>query len=136
MATRFWFKALALMQFLIFLMFFLAGLYMLAMSNSSRTDPEAVHGLQRSSMISLAICPLWLIPLIGIWQRWRWSWWMGLAVNLASFAIFFWALTYHEPSIDWVAMSGPAVFLIIAILHLFSRPSSWRSIGQSGSTAF
>jgi hypothetical protein len=121
MQNRILFRLLLLGQFLLFLILFVVGLYLFAMSISNKTDPDAVGGMQRSSAICLLISPLWLIPAIGIRRKAPWAWWLGFVVNLAGCLFLSWAFNF-DPS----AMIFPAVFLVLTILHLSSRPTTWR----------
>ena len=137
MRNRYFFKALSLMQFLIFLMFFVSGMYLFAMSKSSRAaDFGDAATVGRNALISLAVSLFFLAPLIGIWRRERWAWWVGLAVNLFCFAISYWALVYKQANWSWDAMIGPILFFVTAVLHLLSRPESWKLIDRSDSMLF
>lgn len=129
------FRTLLLSEFLVFLMFFSVGLYLFALSQSSKTDPDAVHGLQFSSAICLLISPLWLIPTLGIRLKKAWAWWMGLVVNLSVCLLSAWALGFGQPSVEWGSMVGPAIFLIVTIQHLLSRPTSWKAMELENNSA-
>ena len=131
MTSRYLFKALTSIQLFIFMMFFFAGLFMFAMSRPF--GPETASSLEKSGSIALLISPLWLVPLVGIWIRARWAWWLGLTVNLLSFALAYWALIYSQPDAEWASIAGVCLFLLAAVLHLLSRPGSWVSDRQNGS---
>ncbi|MGE5109423.1 MAG: hypothetical protein ACM3JB_01105 [Acidobacteriaceae bacterium] len=131
MTSRYLFKTLTSIQLFIFLMFFFAGLFMFAMSRPF--GPETATNLEKSGLIALLISPLWLIPLVGIWKRARWAWWLGLIVNFLSFGIAYWALIYSQPDADWTSIIGVCLFLAAAVLHLLSRPRSWIPNRQHGS---
>lgn len=130
MTSRYLFKALASIQLFIFLMFFFAGLFMFAMSRPF--GPETASSLEKSGSIALLISPLWLIPLVGIWKRARWAWWLGLIVNILSFGTVYWALIYSQPEAEWTSIIGVCLFLAAAVLHLLSRPGSWTANRQPG----
>src|SRR5512146_382545 len=131
MANRYLFKALSLMQFLIFLMFFVAGLYLFAMSMSSRAaEFGEAASVERHAIIAIAVSLFFLGPLIGISRRERWGWWSGLAVNVVCLAISYWAMIYNQPDVGFGAMMWPILFFVTAVLHVLSRPESWKSIAK------
>jgi len=127
MQNRFLFKTLLFAEFGIFFMFFAVGLYLLALAQSPRSTPDTIAGMQRTSTACLIICPLWLIPTVGIRMHAAWAWWTGLVVNLLVFGIATWAFSSGQAQTDWSDMIGPGIFLLIAILHLLSRPAQWRA---------
>src|SRR5512143_1198537 len=137
MPNRYLFKALSLMQFLLFLMFFVSGMYLFAMSQSSRAaqfGDAATVG--RNAMVSLAVSLFFLAPLIGIWRRERWAWWTGLVVNTVCLGVFYWAMVYNQPDVELIGIVFPALFFVTVVLHLLSRPESWKSIDRGDSMLF
>lgn len=137
MANRYLFKALEFMQFLIFLMFFVSGMYLFAMSRSPRSAEfgEAAT-VERHGVLAVIVSLFFLVPLIGVWRRERWGWWSGLVVNLFCLAISYWALVYKQTDVGVGSWAGPVLFFVTALLHVLSRPESWKSIQQGDSMLF
>lgn len=137
MVNRYLFKTLSSLQFLIFLLFFVAGLYLFAMSMSSKAaDFGDAASVERHGIISVAVSLFFLGPLIGIWRRERWGWWCGLTVNLVCLAIAYWVMIYKQSGITVGAMMWPVLFFVVVVLHLLSRPDSWKSISKGDSVLF
>ena len=137
MANRYLFKALSLMQFLTFLMFFVAGIYLFVMSQSSRAvEFGEATSVERHAIIALAVSLFFLGPLVGVWRRERWGWWSGLVVNLLCLGIAYWVMIYKQSNIGFGAIMWPALFFVTVVLHLLSRPGSWRSIARGDSVLF
>ncbi len=135
--NRYFFKALTLMQFLIFLMFFVSGLYLFAMSKSARVAEFGnASSVERNAVAAIVVSLLFLGPLIGIWRRERWAWWIGIAVNLVCFAVWYWGLIYNKSDVGWLVVIIAMLFLLSVILHLLSRPESWKSIERGDSVLF
>ncbi|MDT8069223.1 MAG: hypothetical protein ROO76_13740 [Terriglobia bacterium] len=137
MANRYLFKALEFMQFLIFLMFFVSGMYLFAMSRSPRSaDFGEASTVARHGTIAIAVSFFFLAPLIGVWRRERWGWWAGLVVNVLCLGISYWALVYKQTDVGWGSWVGPLLFFVTVLLHLLSRPESWKTIQQDDSVLF
>lgn len=137
MVNRYLFKALSLMQFLIFLIFFVAGLYLFAMSQSSRAAEFGETGsVERHAIIAIVVSLFFLGSLIGVWRRERWAWWTGLLVNVACLVVFYWALVYKQPEVGFTNILFPLLFFITAVLYLLSRPRSWKSLAKGDSVLF
>lgn len=128
MQKRILFKLLLAAQFFIFAILFAVGLYLLAMSESSKSAPDAVGPMKSSSAICLLLSPLWLIPSVGIRQKAPWAWWMGFTVNLFAFLFLGWAFGFRMMETDLSAITFPGAFLVITILHLLSRPTTWKAM--------
>lgn len=128
MQNRIFFKLLLAAQFFMFAMLFVVGLYLFAMSESSRTAPDAVGGMKSSSAICLLLSPLWLVPTIGIRRKAPWAWWVGFTVNLFAFLFLAWAFGFNTMEADLSAITFPGAFLVITILHLLSRPTTWKTM--------
>jgi hypothetical protein len=137
MVNRFLFKALSLMQFLIFLIFFVAGLYLFAMSQSSRAAEfgEAAT-VEKHAIIAIVVSLFFLGSVIGVWRRERWAWWTGLVVNLVCLVVFYWALVYKQTDVGFTNILFPLLFFITSVLYLLSRPESWNSIAKGDSMLF
>jgi hypothetical protein len=137
MVNRYLFKALSLMQFLIFLIFFVAGLYLFVMSQSSRSAEfgEAAT-VEKHAIIAIVVSLFFLGSLIGVWRRERWAWWTGLIVNVLCFAVFYWALIYKQADVEFTNILIPLLFFITSVLYLLSRPESWKSIAKGDSVLF
>src|SRR5689334_19076239 len=111
MRNRYFFKALSLMQFLIFLMFFISGVYLFAMSQSSRAAEFGdASTVERHAIIAVVVSLFFLGALIGVWRRERWAWWVGLVVNIICLGIFYWALIYKQPDIEFTNILFPLLF--------------------------
>jgi hypothetical protein len=128
MQKRIFFRLLLVAQFFIFAILFAVGLYLFAMSESSKTAPEAVGGMKASSAICLLLSPLWLVPTLGLRRKAPWAWWVGFTVNLFAFLFLAWAFGFSMMETDLSAIIFPGVFLAITILHLLSRPTSWKAM--------
>jgi hypothetical protein len=74
------------------------------------------------------LSPLWLIPTIGIRKKAPWAWWVGFVVNLFACLILAWGFGLAMMETDISAVIFPGVFLVITILHLMSRPTTWKSM--------
>jgi hypothetical protein len=128
MQNRVFFKLLLAAQFFIFAILFAVGLYLFAISESSKTAPDAVAGMKSSSAICLLLSPLWLVPTVGIRRKAPWAWWIGFSVNLFAFFFLAWAFGFSAMEADISAITFPGVFLVITILHLLSRPTAWKAM--------
>jgi hypothetical protein len=128
MQKRIFFKLLLAAQFFVFAILFAVGLYLFAMSESSRTAPDAVAGMKSSSAICLLLTPFWLVPTVGIRRKAPWAWWAGFTVNLFAFLFLTWAFGFSMMQADFSAIIFPGVFLVITILHLLSRPTTWKAM--------
>ena len=134
MVNRYLFKALSLMQFLIFLMFFISGMYLFAMSKSSRVAEFGdAATVERHAIIAIVVSLFFLGALIGVWRRERWAWWAGLVVNVICLAIFYWALIYKQADVEFTNALFPLLFFITTVLYLLSRPESWKTIDRGDS---
>ncbi|HEU5400174.1 MAG TPA: hypothetical protein VFU86_02385 [Terriglobales bacterium] len=137
MANRYFFKALSFLQFFIFLIFFVAGLYLFAMSMSPRAaEFGEASTVEKHAFAAIAVSLFFLGPLIGIWRRQRWGWWSGLAINLICLGIAYWVMIYKQSDIGFGAVIWPTIFFVTVILHLLSRPASWKAISRSDSVLF
>ncbi len=135
--NRYLIKALSSMQFLIFLMFFAAGLYLFAMSMSSRAAEFGdAASVERHAIVAIAVSLFFLGPLIGIWRREAWGWWSGLAVNVVCLVISYWVMIYKQTDVGFGAIMWPVLFFVVTVLHLLSRPQSWKSIARDDSVLF
>jgi len=137
MLNRYLFKALSLMQFLTFLIFFVAGLYLFAMSQSSRVgDFGDASTVEKHAIIAIVVSLFFLGPLIGVSRRERWAWWTGLVVNVVCLVVFYWALVYKQTDISVANILFPLLFFVTAVLYLLSRPETWKSIAKGDSVLF
>ena len=128
MQNRILFRLLLMGEMFLFLILFAVGLYLFVVSESSKTAPDAVGGMQRSSAFCLLLSPLWLVPAIGIRRKAPWAWWVGFVVNLAACLFLGWAFGFSQGELDVVALIFPGVFLVLTILHLSSRPTTWKAM--------
>ena len=126
MPNRIFFKLLFWGEFFIFLILLAVGLYLFGVSQSSKALPEEIPDMQRTSAISLLISPLWLIPAVGIRRKAPWGWWVGFAINLFAFLFLTWAFGFNPADGDYSALTFPGIFLVLTILHLLSRPTTWK----------
>jgi hypothetical protein len=126
MPNRIFFKLLFWGEFFIFLILLAVGLYLFGVSQSSKALPDAIPDMQRTSAISLLISPLWLIPAVGIRRKAPWGWWVGFAINLFAFLLLTWVFGFNPADGDYSSLTFPAIFLVLTILHLLSRPTTWK----------
>jgi hypothetical protein len=137
MVNRYLFKALEFMQFLVFLIFFVSGMYLFAMSRSPRAvEFGEAASVEKHAIAAIIVSLFFLGPLIGVWRRERWGWWSGLVVNLFCMAISYWALVYKQSDVSLASWVGPMLFFVTALLHVLSRPDSWKSIQPGDSVLF
>lgn len=136
MHNRIFFKMLLWGQFFVFTILLAVGLYLFAVSQSSRTDSDLVPRMQTNSAICLLLSPLWLVPTIGIRRKSSWAWWVGFTVNLAACVLLAWALGFGTSDVDTSAYTFPGTFFILTILHLLSRPTNWKAMEFSQYTGF
>lgn len=54
---------------------------------------------------------------VGLWKRWRWTWWLGVVVN-ALFGIAIFADMVTDSNIDWDDFIPGFCFLAVAVLLL------------------
>ncbi len=137
MVNRYVFKALSFMQFLNFLIFFVAGLYLFVMSKSPRAAEFGdTATVEKHAIIAVVVSLFFLGPLIGIARRERWAWWTGLIVNVICLVVFYWALVYKQADIGFTNILFPVLFFISVVLYLVSRPMTWTSIARGDSVLF
>lgn len=130
MRQRIFFRTLLGAQFLIFLIAIGSGIYLLwlAQSPDVRADEDAVeaaHALRLAAIFCIVPSFLWLASFIGLLKKQPWGWWLGLAINFFVFVVSAYELfgQSHIDNDDWLA---PLIFLIITILQLLVRPTTWR----------
>jgi hypothetical protein len=119
-------------QFLIFLFAIGSGLYLLwlAQSPEIRADEDAVaaiHGLRLAATFCIAPSFLWLASFIGLLKKQPWGWWLGLAINFFVLSMTTYEL-FEESNIASDDLLAPLIFLIVTILQLLVRPTTWRLI--------
>ncbi len=130
MRQRIFFRTLLGAQFLIFLFAIGSGLYLLwlAQSPEIRADEDAletIHALRLTATFCIAPSFLWLASFIGLLKKQAWGWWLGLAINFFVLSMTAYEL-FEQSNIasdDWLA---PLIFLIVTILQLLVRPTTWR----------
>ncbi len=132
MRQRMLFRTLLGAQFLIFLFLFGAGAYCLWLSRSAAilAEPDAadtVHGLRLSAALCLGLCLLWGAAFLGLLRRQVWGWWLGLIVNFFVFAITAYDLIYDQVGVDVTDYLIPAAFLLVSILQILTRPTTWKT---------
>lgn len=130
MRRRIFFRTLLGAQFLIFLFTFGGGLYCLYLASTPeiRADADALHGLRLGAIASLGTCVVWGASFLGILKRQPWGWWLGLIANSFVFAIVGYGVLTDSGRPDTEDLLVPAVFLVLTIIQLLSRPSSWRAM--------
>ena len=126
MPNRIFFKLLFWSEFFVFLILLAVGLYLFGLSQSSKVLPEQIPGMQRTSAISLLISPFWLVPSVGIRRKAPWAWWLGFTINLFAFLFLAWVFGFNPVAGDLSSLTFPGTFLVITILHLLSRPTTWK----------
>lgn len=135
MRQRMLFRTLLGAQFLIFLFLLGAAAYFLWLSFSPAVlaeaeSPEALQGMKLglhiTSGICFGACLIWGVSFLGLLRRQAWGWWLGLAANFFVFALTAWDLVEEHGSSDLEDYLIPAVFLLITILQVLIRPTSWR----------
>ena len=136
MPNRIFFKLLFWGEFFIFLILLAVGLYLFGVSQSSKALPDAIPDMQRTSAISLLISPLWLIPAVGIRRKAPWGWWVGFAINLFSFLLLTWVFGFNPADGDYSSLAFPGIFLVLTILHLLSRPTTWKETATNNYPTF
>jgi len=117
-------------QFLIFLLLFGSGIYLfwLAGSASIKAEPDAAdagHGLRLAAGMCLGLCLFWGASFLGLLRRQAWGWWLGLIANFFVFAIVSWALLFDDGGRDPEDWLVPGVFLIVTIIQIITRPTTW-----------
>lgn len=135
MRQRMLFRMLLGAQFLIFLFMLGAAGYFLWLSFSQAVlaeadSPEAQQGLKMGLHITAGLfggtCLVWGASFFGLLRRQPWGWWLGLIANFFVFAITAWDLISERGSSDPEDYLIPAVFLVITILQVLTRPTTWR----------
>lgn len=132
MRHRIFFRTLLGAQFLIFLFLFGSGLYLLWLSRSPQilSEPDAVqaaHGLKFSAAICLGACVPWFVSFFGLLRRQVWAWWLGIAINFFVLAATAYdVLDGGAPALE--DLLAPAVFLLIIIVQLLTRPTTWKQM--------
>lgn len=137
MRRRIFFRTLLGAQFLIFLFLFGSGIYLLWLTRSStilseQDAADSVHGLRLAAAVCLGTCLVWGASFVGILKRQPWGWWLGLVANSFVFAILAYGVAFDEGLVDAWDWLVPAVFLIITVIQLLSRPSSWTAMELEG----
>jgi len=132
MRQRIFFRTLLGAQFLIFLFAVGSGLYLLwlAQSPEIRADEdavEAIRGLRSAAAFCIFPSFLWFASFWGMLKKQAWGWWLGLAINLFVFVTTAYELyeESHIASDDWFA---PLIFLVVTMLQLLARPTTWRPV--------
>jgi hypothetical protein len=137
MRRRIFFRTLLGAQFLIFLFLFGSGIYLLWLTRSSailseQDAADSVHGLRLAAAVCLGTCLVWGASFVGILKRQPWGWWLGLVANSFVFAILAYGVASDEGRVDAWDWLVPAVFLVVTVIQLLSRPSSWTAMELEG----
>ncbi len=76
---------------------------------------ETLHGLYLGAEIVSGAALVDVIAAVGLWKRWRWTWWLGVAFNG-----FLGGATLLDPikerSFDWDEIWLGACFVVIVVL--------------------
>jgi hypothetical protein len=131
MQNKILFKSLLYCEFFVFFILLIVGLYLFGVSQSSRALPESIPGMQKTSAICLILAPFWLVPTVGLREKAAWAWWLGFSVNLFAFVFLSWALGFGISEGDLATLAFPGTFLVLTILHLLSRPTTWKAMELS-----
>lgn len=136
MRQRILFRTLLGAQFLIFLFLLGSGAYLFWLSHSKEVlaEPdarEAIQGLRLSAAFCAGTCLLWGASFLGIVRRQPWGWWLGLVVNFFVTVITAWSLVFDEPHPEAEDYLVPAVFLLVVIIQLLARPTSWKGMDEA-----
>lgn len=129
MRQRIFFRTLLGAQFLIFLFLFGSGVYLLWLTRSKAilAEPDAadvIHGLHVGAAVCLGICLFWGASFLGLLRRRPWGWWLGLVANFFVFAVVTYGL-FDDSDTDIEDWLIPAAFLLVTIIHILTRPSTW-----------
>jgi hypothetical protein len=71
---------------------------------------------------SLALPSTWLATAVsaavawGLWNRWRWAWWLGLTAVIFQLARMSWWMVEHCTLTN---LPGPGVFVVLSFLLAF-----------------
>lgn len=140
MRQRIFFRTLLGAQFLIFLFLFGSGIYLLWLtrSNAILAEPDApdvVHGLRLAAALCIGTCLIWGASFLGLLRRQSWGWWLGLAANFFMLAITAWDVFFDEGGpVDFTDYLIPAVFLLVTIVQLLTRPTTWKQMEIAAAT--
>lgn len=139
MRRRIFFRTLLGAQFLIFLFLFGSGIYLLWLTRSSiilseQDAAESVHGLRLAAAVCLGACLVWGASFFGILKRQPWGWWLGLIANSFVFAILAYGVLFDSGRVDLEDWLVPAAFLIVTVIQILSRPTSWMAMEREGAT--
>lgn len=129
MRQRIFFRTLLGAQFLIFLIAVGSGLYLLWLAQSPEVRAgedavEAIRGLRQAAAFCIFPSFLWFASFYGMLKKQAWGWWLGFAINLFVFAITSYEL-YVQRTIASDDSLAPLIFLIVVILQLLVRPTTW-----------
>lgn len=139
MRQRIYFRTLLGAQFLIFLFLLGSGAYLFWLSHTKEmlSEPdaqEAIHGLRLSAAFCAGNSLLWGASFLAILRRRPWGWWLGLVVNFFVSVITVWSLIFDEPRPEPEDYVIPAAFLLVVIIQLLARPTSWKAMDEAATT--
>ncbi len=138
MRQRIFFRTLLGAQFLIFVFLLGVAAYLFWLSHTKEilAEPDAqdaVHGLRMTAAFCAGTCLLWGASFLGVLRRQPWGWWLGLAINFFVAVVTLWSL-FDEPRPDAEDYAVAAVFLLVVIIQLLARPTTWKAMDEAATT--
>lgn len=89
-----------------------------------KEGPETLRGLSIGLAGAVGFAVIYAVAAVGIWRRWRWAWWLGVALNAVAAGV-----TLLEPitdrSVDWEDISVGLVMLAVTALLLLTPVRRW-----------